>query len=396
LTDYVRGSSFLAISGWRAVEQQNGGSARLNEGRKTAKSASTNGGHSVRSRKPIAAAAAIVAVIALAATAGVAEATKTHTSKGPWVIGLSNGYYGNTARVQLEAEVKALAAQQPYKSMIKKIIFNNAGTSVAAQVSAVDQMIAQHVDAIILDSNSVTALNPAIAAAHKAGIPVVASNDKVSSKLAYQVETVGKKFGATMMQNFVKVLHGKGNIVILRGLAGNAVDAEEAAGFHSVLKKYPNIHVLKETPGDWADSTAQKVMADLLARYQNIDGVFTEGGMQQGVVRAFAAAHRKFVPVSGTDENGFACQVKQYHSQGLQGVQVSTAMWADAVALKAALNLLQGKTVPHFIPGKFVVWNTAQSIKNCNPRLSPSLFLQVSAPFYGVNITPKEVLKYMH
>ena len=338
---------------------------------------------------------AAMVMLAVSAAAG-ASGGKSHAGKGPWVIGLSNGYYGNGARVQLEAEVKALAAKQPYKGLIKQLVINNAGTSVAAQISAVDQMIAQHVDAIILDSNSLTGLNPAIAAAHKAGIVVVASNDKVTSKLAYQVETVGKKFGATMMQNFAKVLKGKGNIVILRGLAGNAVDAAEAAGFHGVLKKYPNIHVLKETYGEWADGTAQKVMADLLSRYQNIDGVFTEGGMQQGVVRAFAAAHRPFVPVSGTDENGFACQVKQYHSQGLEGVQVSTAMWADAVALKAALNLLQGKKVPHFIPGKFVVWNTQQSIKQCNPKLSPSLFLQVSAPFYGVKLTPQEVLKYMH
>lgn len=351
----------------------------------------------MRFRKPVAAAAAVAAIVALAVTAGVAGAEKAQKSKakGPWVIGLSNGYYGNTARVQLEAEVKALAAKPPYKSMIKKLVINNAGTSVAAQVSAVYQMIAQGVDAIILDSNSLTALNPAIAAAYKAGIPVVASNDKVSSRLAYQVETVGKKFGATMMENFAKLLGGKGNIVILRGLPGNAVDAAEAAGFHGVLKKYPNIKILKETYGQWADSTAQKVMADLLATYPSIDGVFTEGGMQQGVVRAFVAARRPFVPVSGTDENGFACQLKQYHSQGLEGVQVSTAMWADAVALKVALNLLQGKKVPRLIPGKFVVWNTAQSIAQCRPKLSPSLFLQVSAPFYGVNLTPQEVLKYM-
>jgi ribose transport system substrate-binding protein len=341
-----------------------------------------------------------IAVFALAAaivlgTAAAAGASARADKDGPWTIGLSNGYYGNGARVQLEAEVKALAAQPQYKKLIKKVIYNNAGTSVAAQIAAVDQMIAQKVDAIILDSNSLTGLNPAIAAAHKAGIPVIASNDKVTSPLAYQVETVGETFGATMMGGLAKVLNGKGNIVILRGLPGNAVDAAEARGFHRVLKKYPNIKVLKETYGEWADGKAQKVMADLLARYPNIDGVFTEGGMQQGVVRAFLAAHRKLVPVSGTDENGFACQVKQYHSQGLEGVQVSTAMWADAVALKQAVSLLQGKKVRHFIPGSFVVWNTADSIKQCNPKYSPSLFLQVSAPNLGVNLTPQEVLKYM-
>jgi ribose transport system substrate-binding protein len=329
------------------------------------------------------------------ARSGVAAAATTMKKAPPYVIGISNGYYGNTARVQLQAEAKALAAQPKYKKLISKLVVNNAGTSVAAQIAAVNQMIAQKVDAIILDSNSVTGLNPAIAAANKAGIPVIAANDKVSSKLAYQVETVGEKFGATMMQAFVKVLGGEGNIVILRGLAGNAVDAAEARGFHSVLKKYPKIKVLKETYGQWADGPAQKVMADLLAQYPDIDGVFTEGGMQQGVVRAFEAAHRDFVPVSGTDENGFACQVKKYNKDGLKGVQVSTALWAYAVALKQAVDILQGKKVKKFIPGKFVVWNTAQSIKQCREDVSPSIFLQVSAPQYGVNLTLQEVLKYM-
>ena len=338
--------------------------------------------------------AVATAAIVAAAAAGAGDSGST-SKAGPYTIGISNGYYGNTARVQLQAEAKALAAQPKYKKLVKKLVINNAGTSVPAQISAVNQMIAQKVDAIILDSNSVTGLNPAIAAAHKAGIPVIAANDKVSSPLAYQVETVGEKFGATMMAAFARTLGGKGNIVILRGLPGNAVDAAEAKGFHSVLKKYPNIKVLKETYGQWADGPAQKVMADLLAQYDDIDGVFTEGGMQQGVVRAFLAAHRDLVPVSGTDENGFACQVKQYNKQGLKGVQVSTALWAYAVALKQAVDILEGKKVPKFIPGTFVVWNTAQSIKQCNPKLSQSIFLQVSAPEYGVNLTPQEVEKYM-
>ena len=346
--------------------------------------------------RTVTAALLAVATAAIVAAAAAGAGDSGSTSKGgPYTIGISNGYYGNTARVQLQAEAKALAAQPKYKKLVKKLVINNAGTSVPAQISAVNQMIAQKVDAIILDSNSVTGLNPAIAAAHKAGIPVIAANDKVSSPLAYQVETVGEKFGATMMAAFARTLGGKGNIVILRGLPGNAVDAAEAKGFHSVLKKYPNIKVLKETYGQWADGPAQKVMADLLAQYDDIDGVFTEGGMQQGVVRAFLAAHRDLVPVSGTDENGFACQVKQYNKQGLKGVQVSTALWAYAVALKQAVDILEGKKVPKFIPGTFVVWNTAQSIKQCNPKLSQSIFLQVSAPEYGVNLTPQEVQKYM-
>jgi ribose transport system substrate-binding protein len=346
-----------------------------------------------------------VAAITLALSATLAGASmgasgshaRNVASKGPWVIGYSNGYYGNAARVQIEAEFKAYAALPSVAPHIKKYIINNAGVSVAAQIAAVDGMIAQHVNAIILDSNSLTGLNPAIAAAHKAGIFVVAENDKVSSPLAYQVETVGEKFGAALMQGFVNLLHGKGHIVVLRGLAGNAVDAAEASGFNGVLAKYPNIHVLNVTYGGWDDGQAQKDISDLLSRYNNIDGVFTEGGMEQGVVRAYLAGHHKFVPVSGTDENGFACQLKQYHSQGLSGVQIGSQFWESALALKVALALLSGKQQPHFFPGSWVVWNTAQSIKACNPKLSPSFFLQASSPpKYGINLTPAQVQKYMH
>jgi ribose transport system substrate-binding protein len=340
-----------------------------------------------------------LAAIAVATTATVAGAAGTHAAaprtSGPWTIGLSNGYYGNGARVQLEAEVKAFAALPTVKGKIKKLIINNAGTSVAAQISAVDGMIAQHVDAIILDSNSLAGLNATIAAAKKAGIVVVASNDRVSSPDAYQVETVGEKFGAAGMTGFIKELGGKGNIVILRGLAGNAVDAAEASGFHSVLKKYPNVKVLNETYGQWDDGFAQKAMADLLSRYDNIDGVFTEGGMQQGVVRAYLAAKRKFVPVAGTDENGFSCQVKKYQSQGLRGVQVGSALYADALAVKSALDILGGKTVPKQIPVSWEVWNTAQSAAHCAPSLSPSVFLGVSSPSQGINLTTQQVEKYM-
>jgi ribose transport system substrate-binding protein len=357
-------------------------------------------GESVRLKRSILAAVLLGAVALIAVGCGSSNSggsggSGKAGSKGPWVIGLSNGYYGNAARVQLEAEVKAFADTPEIKPKVKKVIINNAGESVAKQIAAVNQMIAQKVDAIILDSNSLTGLNSTIARANKAGIPVIAANDKVSSPLAYQVETVGKKFGETMMEGLAKVLNGKGDIVILRGLPGNAVDADEAAGFHGVLQKYPNIHVLKETYGKWDDGQAQKVMADLLSRYPKIDGVFTEGGMQQGVVRAFLAAHRKLVPVSGTDENGFACQVKKYNSQGLEAVQVGTALWADAVALKTALDILSGEKPPKFIPGSWTVWTTEESMKQCRSDLSPSLFLQVAAPNHGVNLTLEQVNKYM-
>lgn len=318
------------------------------------------------------------------------------TSSQAWTIAVSNGYAGNAARQEYEAELKAYAALPSVKPHIKKLIINNAGQSVAAQISAVDNMIAEHVNAIILDSNSLTGLNSTIAAAHKAGILVVAANDRVSSPLVYQVQTVGKQFGADMMNGLVQLLHGHGNIVVLRGIAGNAVDAAEASGFKAVLAKNPGIRVLDTVYPQWDDAQAQSDMSNLLSRYHNIDGVFTEGGMEQGVVRAYLAAHRPFVPVTGTDENGFSCQVKKYQKDGLSGVQVGTGIYAYALALKATLALLSGQKEPHVIPLHWTTWNTQEAIGHCQPNLSPSLFLQTKDPAAGINLTPLQVQKYMH
>ena len=56
--------------------------------------------------------AAVAATVAVTATVAGAAGTQAAHKKasGPWTIGLSNGYYGNGARVQLEAEVKAFTA----------------------------------------------------------------------------------------------------------------------------------------------------------------------------------------------------------------------------------------------------------------------------------------------
>jgi len=346
-------------------------------------------------RRIAAGAISIAAVVGVSAVMFGGTAASASAGKS-WVIGISNGYYGNAARVQLEAEAKAYAALPSVAPKIKKLVINNAGVSVAAQIAAVDGMIAQHVNAILLDSNSLTGLNATIAAARKAGIVVVAMNDQVSSMQAYQVQTVGQAFGAAEAQGFATLIHGKGNIIVLRGLAGNAVDAAEAAGFNGVFTKYPGIKVLNVTYGQWDDAQAQQDMASLLSRYSNISAVYTEGGMEQGVVRAYVAAHKKFVPVSGTDENGFACQLKQYNSQGLQGVQIGSALYAYALALKTALDVLGGAHPAHLIPVSWVVWNTKQAISHCVPADSPSLFLGVSDPADGINLTAQEVEKYMH
>ena len=77
------------------------------------------------------------------------QAHRAASAEQPYVIGVSNEYTGTPPR-RAGGRDEGLRGQTAVKPKIKELVINNAGTSVAKQIAAVDQMIAQKVDAIIL------------------------------------------------------------------------------------------------------------------------------------------------------------------------------------------------------------------------------------------------------
>ena len=69
-------------------------------------------------------------------------------------------------------------------------------------------------------------------------------------------------------------------------------------------------------------------------------------------------------------------------------MQVSTALWAYAVALKQAVTSSRARRSRNSSPGPSS-GGTRPVDQAVQPEYSPSIFLQVSAPEYGVNLTPK-------
>jgi len=101
--------------------------------------------------------------------------------QGPYVVGLSNSFSGNSWRAQMVAEFKLAADQLKADGTLKDYIVSDATGNTASQIQQIQNMIAAKVDAIVIDANSETALNPSIEAAHKAGIVVVAFDNTVTS-----------------------------------------------------------------------------------------------------------------------------------------------------------------------------------------------------------------------
>ena len=86
----------------------------------------------------------------------------------------------------------------------------------------------------------------------------------------------------------------KGNILMVKGIAGNENDVVLYDQAIADLKDCPNIHVAATLYGSWDKGTAKTVVAQYLASHpQPLAGVIQDGGMMAGVIEAFQAAGMK-------------------------------------------------------------------------------------------------------
>lgn len=333
----------------------------------------------------------ILASIGLAGCGSGGNPT-TSATKGPYTIALANSYIGNGWRVEMEHILTAYSKEAPYNKEVKLEV-NNSANSVSAQISSLDNMISAHVNAILVDAASPTGLNAVIAQAHAQHIPVISFDNTVTSRYAYKVNIGQHQFGVTGATWLVKALHGKGNIIMNRGVAGSPVDIARYNGAMSVFKKYPNIHIVDQVYGKWDDAVTRTRFASALAAYPHVNAVWSEGGTY-GAIEAFRSAGRKLVPMAGEASNGFRLALinPKYQKDGLSGISIGDPPSLSALALKYAVDILRGKKVPHKITVPAPVL-TAKSIKvgvNAFPNLAKTVFDDFTG-VSGLNFTAKQM-----
>lgn len=229
-------------------------------------------------------------------------ATKKITAKPPWkigyiTIGISNQYQNNVLKT-LKEEF-ALAKE---KGLVEGELVTNIPPSLAqstpeSQISAMKQMARQGVDAIIV--------NPADSVAESATMEELGEKQGVPIILADVPPAPGSKYQtSTWTQNQVEADAGtlgiikKGNILIVRGIAGNQNDKVLYNQKVVDLKNCPDIKVAAVLYGNWDNGTTKQVVSQYLASHpQPIDGVLQNGGMFAGVVQAFESRGIKVPPV---------------------------------------------------------------------------------------------------
>jgi ribose transport system substrate-binding protein len=184
-----------------------------------------------------------------------------------------------------------------------ELLWNSAGLDVNTQASQVDQYVNAGVDAIIVVPVQADSLQPQVASAKAAGIPIIAVNAELTSTdLAGNVQPDDVAAGAAEMQMMADELGGKGSIVILQGPLGQSGELNRTKGIEQVLANYPDIKVLAKDTANWKrDEAVNKVKNWISAFGADLTGVVSENDdMGLGALAALKEAGIT-IPIVGID-----------------------------------------------------------------------------------------------
>jgi ribose transport system substrate-binding protein len=312
---------------------------------------------------------------------------------GPYRVALANGYIANTWRIQMIQTAKAYAAQPDVAAKLKEFKVVSTGEDVAAQISAINNFIDAGYDAIVVNAQNPSAFAPVIKRAKEAGVILVAFDNILDTKDAINVNVDQKGLGALWGNWLVKHVPNGGKILEVRGVAGTSVDTDRHNGIHEALTASGKPYEVVEVVGKWDDGTAQKATADAIAVHQKFDGITAQGG-DTGVVQAMLDAGHPMVPFGGETENGFRKFCGTKNAEGLLCSSAGTGPAQVAVAIKTAIDALEGKVVPQSVklPLAIVEDPDFKDGENYYAEQSDNFFVGNSFPTCGINFTAQEIM----
>jgi ribose transport system substrate-binding protein len=290
---------------------------------------------------------AVVGVLSLFGSFAPASATP----QAP-IIALSNAYYGNTWRHQMVEAFEAAAKQAKSEGKIADYIVMNGDGSVAQQNSQIGELILKKVDVLLVDAASETAVNSVIEKACKAGIIVISFDSIANAPCNYQLNFDFKGYKAQQAEAVFKMLNGKGNVIVVRGVKGSAPDNDMYSAQESVLKKNPDIKVVATVYGQATASVAQSAIANVLPSLPHVDAVLGQGGSDDvGIAQAFTQyggdyANKMPVIEGGGGTDFVKWWADENKKNGYQTISMNTTPGIGGAALWLGVSLLEGAKAP--------------------------------------------------
>jgi len=178
--------------------------------------------------------------------------------------------------------------------------------NVIEQTKLVEDAIRNKPDAIIFDPVHNEQLVPAIEKMNAADIPVTEVTDRsVGGKFVSRVLPDDYQIALALACRLFKEMGGKGNVVILEGIAGVVSNTERLKGFNDAIKEASGVKLLASKSGNYQRRPAQDAMEGFIKSFAQIDGVLAANdSMAAAVTETLEKRGRKamVVGINGSKE----------------------------------------------------------------------------------------------
>ena len=284
-------------------------------------------------------------------TLGVAIPTADHGFTGGIV------WWANEARKELEKKYPDL-----------KVIVKTSKDPGEQANQLQDLVTANKINALVIFPHESAALTKPVQQVHAKGVYVTVVDRGLTDESGQDAYVAGDNtaFGKVPAEYIAKALNGKGDIVALRGIA-TTLDNERMDAFNSVMKNYPDIHLLDAKYANWNRDDAFKTMQDFLTRFKHIDAVWAaDDDMAVGVLKAIDQAHRTDIKLvfGGAGAKGMIKTLKDGTDPRIKAnVSYSPKFIYDAIKLTAEARL-KGEKLPAktIIPSVLITRENAKDL----------------------------------
>ena len=225
-------------------------------------------------------------------------------------------------------------------------------SDTTSQIEVVKDMITMGVDGIVLAPNQKGGLVDAVTESIDEGIPVVIFDSGLNKgpKIVSYVATDNFKGGQMAADALGKAV-GKGNVILLRYVAGSESTEQREQGFLDRIKAYPEITVVSSDQygGDNTTSAKEKVDQLLQVHGENLGGIFAvcepnANGTMEAIRNAGLAGKVKFVGFDPSDSLIEAMTKDECH-----GIVLQDPVEMGYQSVITLVNSLNGQTAEEFI-----------------------------------------------
>ena len=260
----------------------------------------------------------------------------------PIKVAYSDGWGGNYWRHLARAEFEDEASKC---KNITDAHYTDGEFKPEKQIADIQGLVAQKYDVIVAQLDGGAAILKATREAIAAGVAVVpdSTGDNFAGKVGKDYLSIATEsqiqYGELAAEWLVKTLGGKGNIVMMGGTPGNPMTSAQTVGWRRAFAKYPDIKLLEQEPVPtmWDPAIAQQKTAALIAKYPQIDGMFSE---TVGPIRAFVAAGKPIPVYAGQSLMDLSCIAADHPEMRMMILDAHT--WMVRLALRKAVAAAQG------------------------------------------------------